>query len=84
MVKDIMRGLTLGGNSVATVAEEDFFTHLASLPTRKGKRPITIRGPLHLQYSDTNDPLAPAKYLRKTSMNSGSTGKSAMESSLFG
>lgn len=55
MVEDIMRRLTLDRNSVATVAAEDFFTHLASLPNRKGKRPITIRGPLHLQYSDNKD-----------------------------
>jgi len=30
-------------------------THLASLPIRKGKRPITVRGPLHLQCSENND-----------------------------
>jgi hypothetical protein len=35
MVEDIMRRLTLDRNSVATVAAEDFFTHLASLPNRK-------------------------------------------------
>jgi hypothetical protein len=30
-------------------------THLATLPIRKGKRPITVRGPLHVQCSDNND-----------------------------
>jgi hypothetical protein len=29
--------------------------HRASLPIRKGKRPITIRGHLHVQCSDNND-----------------------------
>ncbi|MBV8377826.1 MAG: hypothetical protein JO279_12580, partial [Verrucomicrobia bacterium] len=33
----------------------DFITDPASLPVRKGKRPITIRGPLHVQCSDNND-----------------------------
>jgi hypothetical protein len=31
------------------------FTQLASLPLRKGKRPITVRGPLHVQCSDNSD-----------------------------
>src|SRR3984957_16560083 len=30
-------------------------THLGSLPIRKGKRPTTIRGPLHVQCSDNHD-----------------------------
>jgi hypothetical protein len=30
-------------------------THLGSLPIRKGKRPMTIRGPLHVQCGDNHD-----------------------------
>jgi hypothetical protein len=32
----------------------DLLTHLAHLPIRKGKRPVTIRGPLHVQCSDNH------------------------------
>ena len=42
--KDIMN------KSVAS----DLLTHLAHLPIRKGKRPVTIRGPLHVQCSDNH------------------------------
>ena len=41
-----MNSLGIAGNPL---------THLASLPMRKGKRPITLRGPLHVQCSDNND-----------------------------
>jgi len=34
---------------------ENPLTHLASLPIRKGKRPITVRGPLHVQCSDNDN-----------------------------
>jgi hypothetical protein len=34
---------------------ENILTNLASLPIRKGKRPITVRGPLHVQCSDNSD-----------------------------
>jgi hypothetical protein len=30
-------------------------THLAGLPIRKGQRPITVRGPLHVQCGDNHD-----------------------------
>ena len=30
-------------------------THLASLPLRNGKRPITVRGPLHVQCSENSN-----------------------------
>ena len=30
-------------------------TDLSSLPIRKGKRPVTVRGPLHVQCSDNSD-----------------------------
>jgi len=35
--------------------EGNIHNHLASLPIRKGKRPITVRGPLHVQCSDNTD-----------------------------
>jgi hypothetical protein len=41
-----MKSLGIEGNTL---------THLASLPIRKGKRPITVRGPLHVQCSDNHD-----------------------------
>jgi hypothetical protein len=41
-----MNSLGIAGNSL---------THLANLPIRKGKRPITLRGPLHIQCSDNHD-----------------------------
>jgi hypothetical protein len=41
--------------TVAAGAAGRFLTHLASLPIWKGKRPITIRGPLHLQYNNNDD-----------------------------
>lgn len=41
-----MKSLEVEGNTLA---------HLASLPIRKGKRPITVRGPLHVQCSDNAD-----------------------------
>jgi len=40
-----MKSLGLSGNPS---------TQLTSLPLRKGKRPITVRGPLHVQCSDNN------------------------------
>ena len=41
-----MKSLGIAGNPL---------TQLASLPIRKGKRPITVRGPLHVQCSDNSD-----------------------------
>jgi hypothetical protein len=35
--------------------EGNTLTQLASLPIRKGKRPITVRGPLHVQCSDNHN-----------------------------
>jgi hypothetical protein len=41
--------------TVAAGAAGRFFTNFASLPIWKGKRPITIRGPLHLEYDNNDD-----------------------------
>ncbi len=41
-----MNSLGITGNPLA---------HLSSLPIRKGRRPITVRGPLHVQCSDNSD-----------------------------
>jgi hypothetical protein len=41
-----MKSLGIEGNTL---------NHLASLPIRKGKRPLTVRGPLHVQCSDNNE-----------------------------